>query len=148
LNGGGAKLSVQFDGSQGIFIATEAQGAGQVLGFNYNITTNVGSVNITATTTSYATSSDYRLKNVTGPITTSGAYIDSLNPVEGTWKVDGSTFVGLVAHEVQAVSRTEIVNGKKDGKDMQAMDYSSAEIIANLIAEVQALRLRVAALET
>jgi hypothetical protein len=148
LNGGGAKLSVQFAGSQGIFIATESQGAGQVLGFNYNITTNVGSVNITATTTSYATSSDYRLKNVTGPITTSGAYIDSLNPVEGTWKVDGSTFIGLVAHEVQAVSRTEIVNGEKDGEVMQAMDYSSAELIANLIAEVKALRMRVATLES
>lgn len=99
------------------------------------------------TSVSYNTSSDYRLKNITGPITTSGAYIDNLNPVEGTWKADGSTFVGLIAHEVQEVSRTQVATGEKDGEQMQAMDYSSSELIANMIAEVKSLRARVAALE-
>ena len=98
-----------------------------------------------ASTVAYNTSSDYRLKNITGPITTSGAYIDSLNPVEGTWKADGSTFVGLIAHEVQEASRTNVATGTKDGEEMQGMDYSSAEIIANLIAEVKSLRQRLAA---
>ena len=105
----------------------------------------VGSITQTASATAYNTSSDYRLKNITGPITTSGAYIDSLNPVEGTWKADGSTFVGLIAHEVQEASRTNVAIGEKDGEQMQGMDYSSAEIIANLIAEVQSLRKRLAA---
>jgi hypothetical protein len=108
----------------------------------------VGTITTDGSTTSYNTSSDYRLKNITGPITTSGAYIDSLNPVEGTWKADGSTFVGLIAHEVQEASRTNVATGVKDGEQMQGMDYSSAEIIANLIAEVKALRTRVAALES
>ena len=106
---------------------------------------DVGSVGITTTATTYNTSSDYRLKNITGPITTSGAYIDSLKPVEGTWKADGATFVGLIAHETQEVSRTTVATGTKDGKEMQGMDYSSAEIIANLIAELQDLRKRLAA---
>jgi hypothetical protein len=109
--------------------------------------TTVGSITVDTTNTQYNTSSDYRLKNITGPITTSGAYIDSLNPVEGTWKIDGSTFVGLIAHEVQKVSRTKVATGVKDGPDMQGMAYSSAEIIANLIAELQSLRRRVAQLE-
>jgi hypothetical protein len=109
---------------------------------------NVGQIVINSTTTTYSTSSDYRLKNVTGPITTSGAYIDSLNPVEGTWKSDGSVFVGLIAHEVQEASRTQVATGVKDGRQMQGMDYSSAELIANLIAEVKSLRKRVAALES
>ena len=108
----------------------------------------VGTIFTNGTTTAYNTSSDYRLKNITGPITTSGAYIDSLNPVEGTWKADGSTFVGLIAHEVQEASRTTVATGTKDGEQMQGMDYSSAEIIANLIAEVKSLRARVAALES
>jgi hypothetical protein len=108
----------------------------------------VGTIFTNGTTTAYNTSSDYRLKNITGPITTSGAYIDSLNPVEGTWKADGSTFVGLIAHEVQEASRTVVATGTKDGEHMQGMDYSSAELIANLIAEVKALRTRVAALES
>jgi hypothetical protein len=109
--------------------------------------TNVGNISVTTSATAYNTSSDYRLKNITGPITNSGAYIDSLNPVEGTWKADGSTFVGLIAHEVQEASRTPVATGTKDGEEMQGMDYSSAEIIANLIAELQSLRARVAQLE-
>jgi hypothetical protein len=104
----------------------------------------VGTIFTSGTTTSYNTSSDYRLKNITGPITNSGAYIDSLNPVEGTWKADGSTFVGLIAHEAQEASRTVVATGVKDGEEMQGMDYSSAEIIANLIAEIQSLRKRLA----
>jgi hypothetical protein len=108
----------------------------------------VGSITSTVSATAYNTSSDYRLKNITGPITTSGAYIDSLNPVEGTWKADGSTFVGLIAHEVQEASRTHVATGVKDGKDMQAMDYSNAELIANMLAELKSLRARVAQLES
>ena len=110
--------------------------------------TTAGSITVDTTNTQYNTSSDYRLKNITGPITNSGEYIDSLNPVEGTWKIDGSTFVGLIAHEVQEVSRTNVATGVKDGEQMQGMDYSSAEIIANLIAEVKSLRARVASLES
>jgi hypothetical protein len=109
--------------------------------------TNVGNISVTTSATAYNTSSDYRLKNITGPITSSGAYIDSLNPVEGTWKADGSTFVGLIAHEVQEASRTQVATGVKDGEEMQAMDYSNSELIANLIAEVKSLRQRVATLE-
>jgi hypothetical protein len=55
--------------------------------------------------------------------------------------------VGLIAHEVQEASRTPVATGTKDGEEMQAMDYSSAEIIANLIAEIQSLRKRLTALE-
>jgi hypothetical protein len=119
---------------------------GEALRFGQANTT-VGTISVTASTTAYNTSSDYRLKNITGPVTNSGAYIDSLNPVEGTWKADGSTFVGLIAHEVQEASRTQVATGTKDGEEMQAMDYSNAELIANLIAEVKSLRARVAQLE-
>jgi hypothetical protein len=109
----------------------------------------IGSISQNGTTAvAYNTSSDYRLKNITGPVTTSGAYIDNLNPVEGTWKADGSTFVGLIAHEVQEASRTQVATGTKDGAEMQAMDYSNSELIANLIAEVKSLRQRVATLES
>jgi uncharacterized protein YceH (UPF0502 family) len=67
--------------------------------------------------------------------------------VQGSWKADGSRFVGLLAHEVQEVSETQIATGEKDGDKMQAMDYSAPELIANLIAELQAVRARLAQLE-
>ena len=124
-------------------VTTQTTATGYMQQFVYN-GAQVGSITTTSSTTTYNTSSDYRLKTITGPITTSGAYIDSLNPVEGTWKADGATFVGLIAHEVQEASRTNVATGEKDGEQMQGMDYSSAEIIANLIAEVQSLRKRLA----
>jgi hypothetical protein len=107
----------------------------------------VGSISTSSSATAYNTSSDYRLKDVDGPITNSGAYIDALKPVQGSWKADGSRFIGLIAHEVQEVSETQIATGEKDGEEMQAMDYSAPELIANLIAEIQSLRARVAQLE-
>jgi len=107
----------------------------------------VGTITTNGSATAYNTSSDYRLKDVDGPITNSGAYIDALNPVQGSWKADGSRFIGLIAHEVQEVSETPIATGEKDGEEMQAMDYSAPELIANLIAEIQSLRARVAQLE-
>ena len=111
--------------------------------------TAIGTITQNGTTgVLYNIMSDYRLKNITGPIISSGAYIDSLKPVEGTWKADGSTFVGLIAHETQEVSRTTVATGTKDGEEMQGMDYSSSEIIANLIAEIQSLRKRVTQLES
>jgi len=114
----------------------------------YNPNGNVGTISISGSATTYAVASDYRLKNITGPITNSGAYIDSLNPVEGTWKADGTAFVGLIAHEAQEASRTPVATGTKDGEEIQGMDYSSAEIIANMLAELKSLRARVAALES
>lgn len=111
----------------------------------------IGSVTQSGTSAvAYNTSSDYRLKSIAGPVTDSGAFIDALKPCRGTWKSDGTPFVGLLAHEVQAVSPSS-VTGTKDAVDdegrpvHQQMDYSSAEIIANLIAEVKSLRARLAA---
>jgi hypothetical protein len=144
----GERLGVTFAaGSKGIAINV-ASGASQTQILFANSFGAVGSITTSGSATAYNTSSDYRLKNITGPITNSGAYIDSLNPVEGTWKADGSTFVGLIAHEVQEASRTPVATGTKDGEQMQGMDYSSAEIIANMLAELKSLRARVAALES
>jgi hypothetical protein len=115
--------------------------------FVYNAT-DIGSITQNGTTgVLYNTSSDYRLKDIDGPVANSGAYIDALKPVQGSWKADGSRFIGLLAHEVQEVSETPIATGEKDGEKMQAMDYSAPELIANLIAEIQSLRARVAQLE-
>jgi hypothetical protein len=113
----------------------------------------VGSISITTTSTAYNTSSDYRLKDNQQPLTGSGAFIDALQPKTWEWKTDGSRGVGFIAHEVQEVSPGSVV-GTKDAVDeegkpvMQAMEYGSAEFIANIVAELQSLRARVAQLES
>ena len=112
----------------------------------YNPNGIVGSIDTSGSSTSYNTSSDYRLKDNPQPLTGSGAFIDALKPKTWTWKADGSKGVGFIAHEVQEISPNSVV-GEKDGEQMQAMEYGSAEFIANIIAELQQLRARVAQLE-
>lgn len=118
--------------------------AGSICGQIYSTGTN---------STTYATSSDYRLKNVIGKITNSGEFIDALKPIEGTWKSDNSKFVGFLAHEFAEVSPSS-VGGEKDAVDAdgkpvyQSMQASSGEVIANIVAELQSLRKRLAAIES
>jgi hypothetical protein len=112
----------------------------------------IGTITTTASATAYNTGSDYRLKDNPQPLTGSGAFIDALQPKTWTWKRDGTAGVGFIAHEVQAVSPGS-VHGVKDAVDhegnpvIQTMEYGSAEFIANIVAELQSLRARVAQLE-
>jgi hypothetical protein len=121
--------------------------------FTYN-QVNVGVISSTSTTTTYTTSSDYRLKDITGAVTGAEAkdFIMALQPKQGTWKADGSKFVGFLAHEFQVVSPSS-VNGEKDAVDKdgnpeyQGMQAASSEVMANLIALVQELTARLEVLE-
>jgi hypothetical protein len=112
-----------------------------------------GYISSSGTSTSYATSSDYRLKENLVPLSGSGEFIDSLKPKSGTWKADGSKFVGFIAHEFAEVSPSSVI-GKKDDLDekgeplYQGMQASSSEVIANLVAELQSLRRRNADIES
>ena len=114
---------------------------------------NCGLIVCTASTTSYNTSSDYRLKESQTPLTGSGAFIDALQPKTWIWKNNGKKGVGFIAHEAQEVSPSSVV-GQKDEVDekgkpkYQSMEYGSADFIANIIAELQDLRKRVALLES
>ena len=142
--------SLTLQPSGGIGVVNHATGTASGTGYFAFALAGVGIGSITqngTTAVAFNTSSDYRLKDIDGPIANSGAYIDALKPVQGSWKADGSRFIGLLAHEVQEVSETPIATGEKDGEEMQAMDYSAPELIANLIAEIQSLRARVAQLE-
>jgi len=150
VSGYGAKVTIFWDNSlqQGITLrANSGTFVGNPLIFVNASNTTSGSISQSATSVSYNTSSDYRLKKIDGPLLTSGAFIDALNPVTGSWILDGSPFVGFLAHEVQSAAVTRIATSEKDGDVMQAMDYSSPEIIANIVAELKSLRARVAALE-
>ena len=114
--------------------------------------TNTGTITTNGSSTAYNTSSDRRLKNITGELLTSGAFIDGLVPRVGSWVSSGIPFVGFVADEVQTVSpssvRGEAGAVDANGKPIyQSMAYASDEIIANMVAELKSLRARVAALE-
>jgi hypothetical protein len=138
----------------GIGIAHQSGSAsGDVYAYFWYNSNGIGSITQNGTTAvAYNTTSDYRLKDNQQPLTGSGAFIDALKPKTWKWKADGSKGVGFIAHEVQAVSPASVVGEKDavdaDGKPVyQAMEYGSADFIANIIAELQSLRTRVAQLE-
>ena len=152
LGGAGIYSFNESSGADAAFLAKVSNTACNLVYFDYS-GTKVGSITTNGTGTTYGSSSDYRLKNVTGPLVNSGVFIDALKPKVGTWKSSGNTFVGFLAHEFAEVCPSA-VTGEKDAVDAdgkpvyQAMQASSAEVIANLVAELQSLRQRVAALET
>jgi fibronectin-binding autotransporter adhesin len=119
--------------------------------YNYSDSATIGSItNSGGVATLFNTTSDYRLKTVTGAVTGQGARIDALEPVEYTWNSDGSRSRGFLAHKFQEVYASS-VNGTKDAVDKdgkplyQSMQAGSSEVIADLVAEIQSLRQRLAA---
>ena len=106
--------------------------------------TEVGSISTNgSSTTSYNTSSDYRLKENVAPMTGALATVAQLKPVTYTWKVDGSAGQGFIAHELQAVV-PDAVTGAKDAVDddgnpkYQGVDTSF--LVATLTAAIQELK--------
>ena len=111
----------------------------------------------------YNTTSDYRLKKNQASLTGSGEFIDALKPKTWEW-VSGGKATGFIAHEFAEVSPSS-VTGEKDATQeeeyidslgvkatrtvplYQGMQASSSEVIANLVAELQSLRKRVAVIE-
>ena len=122
---------------------------GEIVSFN-RAGTQVGNISVTTLLTTYNTTSDYRLKTVIGAVADSGSRIDALQPVEYEWKANGSRTRGFLAHQFQEVYASSVTGTKDavdaDGKPVyQAMQASTPEVIADLVAEIQSLRKRLAA---
>jgi len=111
--------------------------------------TLVGNITVSSVATAYNTTSDYRLKTVTGAVTGQGARIDALKPIDYLWTEGGQQARGFLAHEFQAVYSNS-VTGDKDALDAdgnpkyQSMQAATSEVIADLVAEIQSLRKRLA----
>jgi hypothetical protein len=100
----------------------------------------VGSISSSGSTTTYATSSDYRLKENIAPMAGALARISQLKPVTYSWKVDGSAGEGFIAHELQAVV-PECVTGEKDAVNedgsIKAQGIDTSFLVATLTAAIQ-----------
>ena len=96
----------------------------------------------TSNTTSYATSSDYRLKNSITPMTGALAKVALLKPCTYKWNADGSDGEGFIAHELAEVC-PQAVTGEKDAVDAedkpqyQGIDVSF--LVGTLTAAIQEL---------
>jgi len=139
------------------FTRTGTSGAIMV-GIYYN-SSRIGDISISGgTSTSYNTSSDYRLKENIAPMTGALNKVIALKPCTYKWKVDGSDGEGFIAHELAEVCPNAVTGEKdavdEDGKPIhQGIDTSF--LVATLTAAIQelsakndALTARVVALES
>jgi len=117
---------------------------GKALGI-YKDGTEVGSISVTGSATTYNTSSDQRLKDNIVDAPSASDDIDAIQVRSFDWKADGShQKYGMVAQELQSVA-PEAVTGDADSDDMMGVDYS--KLVPMLVKEIQSLRARVAQLE-
>jgi hypothetical protein len=112
--------------------------------------TQVGYIAASGTATTYATSSDYRLKENFVPMDSGLVTVNALKPVNFVWINEQLPGEGFIAHELQEVIPLA-VTGAKDAVDAdgnpvhQGVDYS--KIVVHLVAAIQELSAKVAALE-
>jgi hypothetical protein len=110
----------------------------------------VGTISTNGSTTTYATSSDYRLKENISPMTGALARVSALKPVTYTWKADGSDGQGFIAHELAEVV-PDCVSGEKDAVDAEGkpvyQGIDTSFLVATLTAAIQELKAEVDALK-
>ncbi len=117
--------------SSGNITIARASGSSRTMASFLNGGSTVGSIVTSTTATAYNTSSDARLKDVTGEAR-GLEVINELNPVSYNWKADGKADEGLIAQEVQ-----EIVPNAVSGSEEEhyQMDYS--KLVVHLVKAVK-----------
>ena len=135
---GGARIQ---GGQANAFFSSSAQTTGGYNHINFfNPNGNVGSISTSSSTTTYSTSSDYRLKENVAPMTGALTTVSQLKPVTYTWKADGSDGQGFIAHELQAVV-PDCVTGEKDAVDAEGnpvhQGVDTSFLVATLTAAIQ-----------
>jgi len=116
-----------------------------------------------ANTTNYGTTSDYRVKNVLGPITGALERLLDLNPIRYTWLNDshGQRMDGFIAHEVAeivpeaVVGEMDAVATEQDVEELRApsvgaimpQQLDASKLMPLVVAAVRELAFRVYELE-
>ena len=77
----------------------------------------VGNITTNGSSTSYNTSSDYRLKEDWVAVADAATRVNALKPVNFAWKADGKRVDGFLAHELAEVV-PEAVTGEKDAVEL------------------------------
>jgi hypothetical protein len=140
---GGSRLGISNDcGVQAMQIWTNTAGgsATQNIVLLYRGASLTGSIQGTASSTAYNTSSDYRLKENVAPMVGALSKIALLKPCTYTWKINGTQGQGFIAHELQEIV-PECVSGEKDAVDkdgkIMPQGIDTSFLVATLTAAIQ-----------
>jgi len=112
-------------GTQGRMTIGSTSTSAQDLAYFFNPNGIVGSIQTNGSSTSYVTSSDYRLKNTIAPMTGALDKVALLKPCTYKWNVDGSDGEGFIAHELAEVV-PQCVTGEKDGTKIEQYEITPA----------------------
>jgi hypothetical protein len=152
------RVTAQSSSASGNIISNNTAGSGtRYHCVFYENGTERGSITSNGSTTSYITTSDYRLKEDVQPMQNALSRVAALKPCTYTWKADGSDGEGFIAHELQAVC-PEAVSGEKDAVNedgsIKPQGIDTSFLVATLTAAIQEqqamieeLKAKVAALE-
>lgn len=140
LNG----ISGYATGAGNAFKARIDSTSGTFMEFNYT-TTAVGSITTNGTTTAYNTTSDYRVKTLSGAYVGAGAVVDALPIHLGRYNTVDHEQPLFLAHELQDVGAGYAVTGEKDGERMQQVD--TAMLLPLLWAALKETRAELAVLK-
>jgi len=108
-----------------------------------NAGTSSGSISYNSSTTAYATSSDYRMKEDYKDFNAL-EIASKIKMYDFKWKDEDKRSYGVKAHELQDIL-PDAVTGEKDGEEMQGVDYS--KLVPILLKSIQELEARVKELE-
>ena len=106
----------------------------------------VGTIVTGSSSTTYNTSSDYRLKENVDYSWDATTRLKQLKPARFNWIADETNALqdGFLAHEVSSVV-PEAITGEKDAEEMQQIDQS--KLVPLLVKTIQELEARIVALE-
>jgi len=128
----GASKGAEFNTDGKLTISSNTSGSTNLIGF-YNTNINVGNIISSGSSTSYSTSSDYRLKENVVPMVGSIDRLKTLKPSHFNFIADANTTVdGFLAHEAQEVV-PEAVIGTKDA--MRTEEYEVTPAIEEVTDE-------------
>jgi len=135
-----AKLEVNGDGTNTALAVKQSTTSSRTqISFN-NPNGVVGQVSTSGSSTSYVTSSDYRLKENIAPMTGALATVQELKPVTYKWKADGSDGQGFIAHELAEVVPDAVI-GEKDAVNedgsIKPQGIDTSFLVATLTAAIQ-----------
>jgi hypothetical protein len=144
---GGEALRLSNDDLSGSSIVTKSQTASAsthfVLAVLNSVGTVVGRITHNDSNTTFATSSDYRLKENVAPMIGALAIVAQLKPCTYTWKSSGKDSQGFIAHELQEVIPDAVV-GEKDAVDKEGnispQGIDTSFLVATLTAAIQELK--------
>ena len=152
ISGGGHCVYVQTIATSGYACMTLARANATSGDQLYFVTTSglAGIISSSGTSTTYGTSSDYRLKEDVQPMSGALAKVAQLKPVTYKWKADGSDGEGFIAHELQEIFPGAVV-GEKDAVDekgnIKPQNIDTSFLVATLTAAIQELSAQVTSLQ-